>query len=641
MLQAEHTPDDPFIGTLVDDRYRVLERVGQGGMGVVYRVEHTRMGKVAALKILHRRLCNDPTILKRFKIEAEAISRLNHPNIVQVFDFGQVSETPYLVMEYLHGESLGAILRRDGPLSLRRSIPLFVQICDALTEAHELGIVHRDLKPENIQVSRTRAGKAHLKVLDFGLAKIIETAQSKGDSVAGGLVGTPYYMAPELIRGQSVDHRSDIYAMGAMIYRVITGKHVFNANSPLGVLTRHITEDPVPPSETAPDLGISAELDSVVAQALAKLPDERFNTIVEMRQALVGAVNRTSSLEVSLAEPVHLTRRQSDSQEYLMVNEATLPAVVELTPPRLTRADLAFERKLRRSHIITLVALLGLFAVGLAVGYRFFIFEPARRMPNAEVEPNNETASATPLAPDKMMKGTLGKRLAQTTPDRDWYRIEVSGEGVQALSAHVTRLPNIDLCLEVYDHLGEKHVTVDSTGVAGDEVLVRWPVQPGRYYLLVREVFEVGQGRVPTENVTDAYTLKTHVEAFADEWEREPNDELRAARVLEEGASLKGHLGHHQDRDLFKILNTEDKLQVTVTAIPGVDLVLTALNETGKRLHRADEGGVGKGEVLSLPAKGGSCFVQLERKVRKKQAKGLAHKLVGVDTAYSLHLKRK
>ena len=318
------TPD-PWLDRVVDDRFRVLERVGQGGMGVVYKVEHVRIGKVAAMKLLHRRLCGEPALLKRFRVEAEAISKLNHPNIVQVFDYGEVDEQPYLVMEYLHGEDLGSIVKRDGPLPLRRLIPLLIQVCDALTEAHELGIVHRDLKPENIQISRTRAGLDHAKVLDFGLAKVIGEGVSTNDSAAGNLVGTPYYMAPEQIRGHRIDHRCDIYALGALTYRVLTGNHAFTARTPVGVLTKHITEELVLPSRSAPDLGITSSIDHVVARAMAKAPDERFDSIDELKVALVEAANRSFSGEVEVepeefsSEPngnlLKLQRRASDGSQ--------------------------------------------------------------------------------------------------------------------------------------------------------------------------------------------------------------------------------------------------------------------------------------------------------------------------------------
>jgi serine/threonine-protein kinase len=198
---------DPWLNRVVDSRYRVHARLGQGGMGVVYKVEHQRMGKIAAMKVLHRDLAADREVVKRFRREAEAVSKLTHPNTVQTFDFGTFDGALYLVMEYVRGEDLGSIVRRDGALPWRRAAPILVQICGALGEAHELGIVHRDLKPENILVTRTKEGRDHVKVLDFGLAKLSEREEAAEVTGRGSIVGTPYYMSPEQIRGEALDHR--------------------------------------------------------------------------------------------------------------------------------------------------------------------------------------------------------------------------------------------------------------------------------------------------------------------------------------------------------------------------------------------------------------------------------------------------
>ena len=161
-----------WLGHIVDGRYRVLEAIGRGGMGVVYKVEHVRMGKIAAMKVLHRDLADDPDVIQRFEREAAAVSRLDHPNTVHVFDFGATQGALYLIMEYVRGADLSRLIDRDGPMPFARAAPLLIQILGALTEAHELGIVHRDLKPDNVLVTRTTGGRDFAKVLDFGLAKV-------------------------------------------------------------------------------------------------------------------------------------------------------------------------------------------------------------------------------------------------------------------------------------------------------------------------------------------------------------------------------------------------------------------------------------------------------------------------------------
>ena len=198
---------DRLIGATVDGRYRVIERIGAGGMGAVYKVEHLAMGKLAAMKVLHSSLTQDREVAQRFRREAEAVSKLSSPNTVQVFDFGESGGSSYLVMELVKGEDLGAILRRDGPMPFARLAPMLIQVCDALSEAHEAGIVHRDLKPENLLVSRARDGRDVVKVLDFGLAKLRDSEELNQVTARGSLIGTPFYMSPEQIRADELDAR--------------------------------------------------------------------------------------------------------------------------------------------------------------------------------------------------------------------------------------------------------------------------------------------------------------------------------------------------------------------------------------------------------------------------------------------------
>jgi serine/threonine-protein kinase len=282
--------EDAWIGKVIDGRYRVQARVGTGGMGAVYRVEHVRMGKVAAMKVLHRELAKEDQIVKRFRREVEVVSRLNHPNIVQTFDFGSWEGLLYLIMEFVKGEDLGAIIKREGPLPVPRAIALGVQICSALDEAHHLGVMHRDLKPENIVCVRRR-DEEHAKVLDFGLAKLRERPGLGEITGAGNLIGTPYYMSPEQVRSEAVDHRTDIYSLGGTLYRVVTGQFPFDGNSPMGIMSKHLTDELVPPSERAPEQQIPPELDRIILRAMARNRDQRYGSAGEMRhdlEALLG-----------------------------------------------------------------------------------------------------------------------------------------------------------------------------------------------------------------------------------------------------------------------------------------------------------------------------------------------------------------
>jgi serine/threonine protein kinase len=649
---------DPWIGEVLDGRYRVLDLVGRGGMGVVYRVEHVRIGKIAAMKLLHRRLVSDVELLRRFHVEAEAISRLNHPNIVQVFDFGEVDSIPYLVMEYLHGENLGAVIKRDGPLRLRRCVPLLVQVCDALTEAHELSIVHRDLKPENIQISRTRAGKDHVKVVDFGLAKLI-TAQNPNDSTAGNLVGTPYYMAPEQIRGQKADHRVDIYALGAMTYKLLTGKHAFTANTPMGVLTKHMTEEVVEPSRSAPELGISKEVDAVVLRAMTKRPEERFSHIGEFKRALLRAANRSLSQEVSLLGDKTLQhiaanqsaelaktetaplRRASDTATARASQPAAVvtPQALEQTPPRLTRADLAFERRLHRGRRLRLMFLLLMLFGGIGAGFYFLTREKPVVAPNREIEPNNTTRKATLLARGKKVSGQIGKRPSKHQPDVDFFKIDVTSPVVepQQLHAKVSGLPNIDLTLQLYDSFGESLLQVDSTGVGGSEQITNWPVMPGTYYLLVREYWTPQAGRLPSENISDSYTLEVDWRVQDPSWEKEPNDNRKLATKIELERPVKGYLGAADDKDVYRVMAPPGKLEGVVSELPSVDIVLELWKSGAKKALLVDEQGLSKGEtIVSLKSDGKKpVYVVVRRKNDKKREQPT---IPSVDKPYSIKL---
>src|SRR5690349_16351656 len=274
-----------WLGKIVDGRYRVLEVVGRGGMGVVYRVEHLRMGKVAAMKVLHRDLAHDPEVIQRFEREAAAVSKLHHPHTVQVFDFGTAQGALYLIMEYVRGLDMAHVITRDGPQPWRRAAPMLAQICGALQEAHELGIVHRDLKPENVLITRTTGGRDYAKVLDFSLAKLEQPRAPTTETDRHQVVGTPYFMSPEQIRGDEVDARSDIYSFGALMFELLTGQHLFTGTTAVGVLTKHLTAEPDAPSMRAPKMGIDPRVDHLCPPALAEKPEDRWQAAAELAQA--------------------------------------------------------------------------------------------------------------------------------------------------------------------------------------------------------------------------------------------------------------------------------------------------------------------------------------------------------------------
>ncbi len=286
---------DPLVGRVIADAYVMQELVGVGGMGRVYRAEQKALGRVVAIKVVHRHLLGDRDSISRFYTEARAASSLNHPNSVSVFDFGRTADGMlYLVMEYLRGRDLARVIEEESPIPIARTIELAQGVLGALGEAHARGVVHRDLKPENILIENLRGGTDHVKVVDFGLAKIrdVESAEA-----ARGLVaGTPDYMAPEQARALEVDGRSDLYALGVVMFELLTGRLPFIDDTPSKVMSKHVFERVPDIQEIAPYRGIPDALVDVVMKALAKDPGERFQDADEMSRALraVGSAVRTS-----------------------------------------------------------------------------------------------------------------------------------------------------------------------------------------------------------------------------------------------------------------------------------------------------------------------------------------------------------
>lgn len=297
---------DPLIGTTLPGGYVILELVGVGGMGRVYRAEQKALGRTVAVKIIHPHLLGDENASVRFITEARAASRLNHPNSVGVIDFGKSGDQLYLVMELLRGRDLARVLYEDGPLPFRRIVDVLCQVLAALAEAHHLDIIHRDLKPENIVLERMRSGGDFVKVVDFGLAKMkVETAAT-GITMPGIVCGTPDYMSPEQGRGDLIDGRSDLYAVGVILYQLLTGRLPFEAESPTQVVLMHLSKPPVDPRKLAPERAIPDSLAEVCLRSLEKDPARRYQTaddlIAGLRDAL--AVLKPSGTAPAITESI-------------------------------------------------------------------------------------------------------------------------------------------------------------------------------------------------------------------------------------------------------------------------------------------------------------------------------------------------
>ncbi len=266
-----HRADDTLEpGTMLGE-FRIEHVIGRGGMGCVYSAIHPVIGKKAAIKILRDDLCADPIAVDRFIDEARVVNQIGHPNIVDIFSFGQTAAgDAYLAMEFLHGETLRARAERK-PLSLDETIHVIATLAQTLEAIHEKGVVHRDLKPENVFLVEVRGKRPLIKLLDFGIAKLLSAKRLR--TLTGEVLGTPQYLAPEQAAGDSIDHRADIYALGGIAFELLTNEPPFRATATLAVLAAHMEERPRAPTEVTAN--IPAELDSLVVRMLAKAPAER------------------------------------------------------------------------------------------------------------------------------------------------------------------------------------------------------------------------------------------------------------------------------------------------------------------------------------------------------------------------------
>jgi eukaryotic-like serine/threonine-protein kinase len=288
---------DPLPGRLIAGNFRIEKLIGQGAMGNVYQAEQLSLGKAVAVKVLHPHLMDDEKLVGRFKREAKSASKLNHPNSIQIIDSGQDADgTLYIAMELLAGRDLAQVIRDDFPLPLPRVVRIMSQVMSALDEAHAMGVIHRDLKPSNIMlIERRRGEKDFVKVCDFGIAKAT-TADGEEDrqqmlTIQGLVCGTPEYMSPEQARAETLDGRSDLYSAAIILYQLVTGDIPYKADSPMGIVSRHLAEIPTRPSARRPDLPIPKAMDDLILRGMEKSREARFASAVEFRAALEAVVS--------------------------------------------------------------------------------------------------------------------------------------------------------------------------------------------------------------------------------------------------------------------------------------------------------------------------------------------------------------
>ncbi|HEY6461399.1 MAG TPA: protein kinase [Polyangiaceae bacterium] len=284
-------PQDPFIGRdILNGQFQILQKIGSGGMGAVYKALQPEMNRMVGVKILHPKLANRKDLVSRFRREARAMSQLTHPNTVKVFMFGELDDgSLYIIMEFLEGKNLNQTVRSEGPFPMERALPILIAVCGALDEAHKAGIIHRDLKPENIFLVQSSVQRDYPKVLDFGLAKVGERQMRPGSVILtqeGMVFGTPEFMSPEQAQGKPLTPASDTYSLAVILYEILTGKLPFDAKSAMDYIQLHVSGKPAPLSQRVAGRTFPPLLDQVMDRALAKRAEDRFPSAADFAAAM-------------------------------------------------------------------------------------------------------------------------------------------------------------------------------------------------------------------------------------------------------------------------------------------------------------------------------------------------------------------
>ena len=615
---------DTNIGKLVGDRYLILSLIGLGGMGAVYRAEQVHLRKVMAIKLLHENLSARKQLISRFTREARAISRLSCPHTVMVYDFGRWGDLFYLVMELLEGESLDAILEREGPMPAQRVAHIVLQMCDSLAEAHTAGIIHRDLKPENVMLVRNPAHADFVKILDFGLAKVSGVDDPYTIHSQRDIFGTPFYMSPEQIRAGEIDHRSDVYAVGALMFRMLTGRYVFGTElNTFDILKAHLME-PVPAmADVAPDAHVAPMLERIVRRALEKEPADRFQSMGELAAALAagqradfdeekaaqaaapGPAPAPAAAPVPAPAPIPVRDPARESGPVSRTTRSMLQAEPAEDEEAMGRRARQQEQRRNLLFVLVLLGLATALVAALSVG--------TNGSRGDEAEPNDTPQQANVLGPERTARGVIGRRRSPEAGDRDCFRLPPL-RADDDLTIRVDGVPTMDLGVSLHGADGEARYSLSHRGVGQGELLryldTRTPLQT----VCIAEHKE--PTAVASESLSDQYTLHVDIAKRPPNAEREPNDSGEG-NELKTGAALVGSLDGLGDTDLFTLEPVADHriVRVEVELQPSCalgDVRMALYDDAGRMLAtRPLQPGEIRG-ALTFVAEGDQVPVRLE-----------------------------
>lgn len=606
--QVAPAPDasDPMVGRVIENRFRIMERLGIGGMGTVYRARHEHMNKTLAVKVLNPTLSADAVVRARFRREARAASLLESPHTVAVFDFGETADgLLFLAMEHLRGTTLAELLRTEKQLPPNRAFRIVGHVLKSLEEAHSHGVVHRDIKPENIFLLEGRDGD-FAKVLDFGIAKGERIQEPNGPGMgpqtrADLVVGTPEYMAPEQARGQPVDGRADLWACGVVLYECLLGRLPFQGETPVDTLVA-LMERTLP---TPPAGSLHPSAWRVVEKALQKKAAQRFESAAAMRSAMENALAEMTQtpLAAIMLTPAPLPRGALAPLIGEGPDAADGGDGLEDTLDR--EAWGAFEGSQRKRRWLAGVVVAGLVGVAGVGALRLV----DRGAPGTqEQEPNDKAVAATPISPG-VMSGVLAAPQ-DGRKDQDYFVMELP-EGPQVLAASVVPSAPTNVSLGISAWVDNKLVFKGYGARVTHPRIQNLTVSGRMLYLMVREerVGTVDSHTPARDAVPYALTIQPLRAPTAGE-EREPNDDPADAPTLHHGQTLSALCSPDDDEDTFRLGGTpeDEELEVELTPFRTLALDVAINGADGKRAARR-QGKPGEKVVLKVQTRkcGGAC----------------------------------